>query len=119
MVPNKVIPCFGVHPWYAHKHGMRESTCVRNVVEAKSEDELSKLGELLNDELPISWQPKLLQLLLEYPESIVGEFGLDRAAVIPGSKANVSHHNLPAAVIKQCISCCTFQHLQQVMSRIH
>jgi len=33
-----------------------------------------------------TWEAKLLSLLQRHPKAVVGEFGLDRAAVIPGTK---------------------------------
>ena len=89
LAPGKVIPCFGVHPWFAHRHGMRAPCTTADVVEAKEEAELQKLGERLGAQLPTSWQARLRELLLQYPEAVVGEFGVDRAAVIPGTRASV------------------------------
>lgn len=36
-----------------------------------------------------TWEGKLVALLGRYPHAVVGEFGLDRAASIPGTKVGV------------------------------
>jgi Tat protein secretion system quality control protein TatD with DNase activity len=46
------IPCFGIHPWFAHKHRIEDLDKLRN-------------------------------LLLEFPEAMVGEIGVDKVAVSP------------------------------------
>jgi len=58
--PEKVIPAFGVHPWFAHLH---------------------------YNSIP-SWLPKLRTLLLKYPSSILGEIGLDKFAKTPETGKN-------------------------------
>lgn len=142
---KRIIPCFGIHPWWAHLHGSRdgdeaeedggggggggaaatdeEKESMRALLEAPDEAEMQaalqsvalaaaqgRLGiygggedeekdasapsantptPTLPPVTPIPrrvWEPRLRALLEKYPHAIVGEAGLDRAAVIPGTK---------------------------------
>lgn len=83
----QVIPCFGVHPWFSHLHAVQPVSDIREILEAKSEAEFEKLSpELLATVPSVTWEAKLRELLEAYPKAVVGEFGIDRAAVIPGTK---------------------------------
>ncbi len=97
----QVIPCFGVHPWQAHTHAMRAGTSGRDMIDpprrGPSESTAAKTGsttesaaaleaELLDSRPSIAWQQRLRELLEMHPDAWVGEFGLDRAAVIRGTK---------------------------------
>eukprot|EP00854_Cymbomonas_tetramitiformis_P016523 gene16523-19618_t len=83
--PHKVIPCFGVHPWFAHLHGFRNDGFVRDVLEIKADLELQNVGDVADVSLSISWEATLRKLLEAYPSSIVGEIGIDKAAVVLGT----------------------------------
>eukprot|EP00158_Paraphelidium_tribonemae_P009338 Partr_v1_DN28838_c0_g1_i2_m33784 putative TatD DNase domain containing len=59
--PQNVVPCFGLHPWFAYE-----------------------AHESFHPSIGGSWKEELRRLLVEYPNAIVGEFGLDKVAVTPG-----------------------------------
>lgn len=56
--PDKIIPCFGLHPWLVYK---------LHVAEFSTQN----------------WQDVLIGLLQKYPKAVVGECGLDRVATTP------------------------------------
>ncbi|KAJ1561401.1 hypothetical protein HK405_004025 [Cladochytrium tenue] len=61
--PGRVVPAFGVHPWFAHE-----------VCGGTSGD-----GD--DDAPDLSWVAELRARLVAYPGALVGEIGLDGAAV--------------------------------------
>jgi len=50
---KKVIPCFGIHPWYAHQHNVAQITT--NLRKILVKDEISMIGEVGLDK---AWVPK-------------------------------------------------------------
>lgn len=91
--PHKTIPAFGIHPWWSHLHASQPNQHLSDVLEAKSEEQIKEAVEKLQAQattlLPVEqWRPELLARLHKYPTAIVGEIGLDRAAVVPGTKAS-------------------------------
>jgi TatD DNase family protein len=57
-----------------------------------------KIQALLNSTPDRTWLARLRRLLRQHPGACVGEFGLDRSAVIPGTKARVAlEHQLRIA----------------------
>jgi len=91
LAPHKVIPCFGIHPWFAHQHALQPGTRGADIIEVPERQEMTQQVQQLLDSCPsATWEDRLRALLQQYPEATVGEFGLDRAAVIPGTKAQVS-----------------------------
>ncbi|KAG2449891.1 hypothetical protein HYH02_005413 [Chlamydomonas schloesseri] len=97
--PHKVIPCFGVHPWFAHRHALRpeQAAAPAALLDAPSNgrDSPDRHPQLLAAlgpggdmavAAPEEWLPRLRELLARHPHALVGEFGLDRAAVVPGTR---------------------------------
>lgn len=102
----QVIPCFGVHPWWAHLHAAPNPSSnqptalssgssqaplqppILSLVDlpAGDADPVEALGELYAVQPSITWEESLRHYLALHPHAIVGEFGLDRAAYIPGTK---------------------------------
>ena len=58
------------------------------MLDVPAKQDVSTIGWLLDLQPSTSWESELLQLLHTYPRAVVGEFGLDRAAVIPGTKVS-------------------------------
>lgn len=86
VAPQRVIPAFGVHPWYAHLHGIEPGTLVRDVVEFEGTSTPDEFASVLQASTSSSWEGTLRTLLLKHPAAIVGEIGIDRAAVIRGTR---------------------------------
>ncbi|GLI64939.1 hypothetical protein VaNZ11_008340 [Volvox africanus] len=88
--PHKVIPCFGVHPWFAHRHalGLAAALDPSQLLDSppNGKDHPSRHPEFLAPIPPDRWMPRLRSLLTDHPHAAVGEFGLDRAAVVPGTR---------------------------------
>ncbi|PNH03434.1 hypothetical protein TSOC_010501 [Tetrabaena socialis] len=113
--PRKVIPCFGVHPWYAHLHALtaeqvaHPTTLLEPPPPPKGNDRPNDsnrptaatttppndpkppeprplLPALPPPSPPEAWLGRLRALLLRHPHAAVGEFGLDRGAVLPGTR---------------------------------
>ncbi|GIL44871.1 hypothetical protein Vafri_2330 [Volvox africanus] len=91
--PHKVIPCFGVHPWFAHHHALdlAAASDPSQLLDSppNGKDHPSRHPDLLARMAPIPperWMPRLRSLLTDHPHAVVGEFGLDRAAVVPGTR---------------------------------
>ncbi|GIM00902.1 hypothetical protein Vretimale_5797 [Volvox reticuliferus] len=91
--PHKVIPCFGVHPWFAHRHALDLAATLdpSQLLDSppNGKDHPSRHPDLLARLAPIPperWMPRLQSLLTAHPHAVVGEFGLDRAAVVPGTR---------------------------------
>jgi TatD DNase family protein len=153
---KRIIPCFGIHPWWAHLHGCRDDGAaedggaaaaaaaadeepMRALLEApdesemqaalqsvaraaaegrlgiygarEDEDEDQRGGRAPPTNLPPVaplprrvWEPRLRSLLEKYPHAIVGEAGLDRAAVIPGTKRARCSPNHQLALLKTQLS---------------
>jgi TatD DNase family protein len=83
--PRTVVPCYGIHPWFAHKAGRRRRR--RRHSEATSTI-ASSSNDNGNDRFVVDdsdWLAELEQLLLANPLSCVGEIGLDKVWVPPES----------------------------------
>ncbi|CAG8499068.1 13173_t:CDS:10 [Ambispora leptoticha] len=93
--PNKVIPCFGFHPWYAHTLTLQEGKVDKNshyrtvfqptptatTINNDKDDQLDALIPLLEE--PIIFKEclnKLESLLKTHTSALVGEIGLDKSA---------------------------------------
>lgn len=146
---DRVVPAFGIHPWWAHLHGAEEEeeeeeggSSMRSLLEAPDEEEMQaalrsvslaaaegRLGIYGGSERedgeaaapaareedqpapppvrPIprrEWEPRLHALLAHYPRAIVGEIGLDRAAVIPGTRRARTSPQHQLALLKAQLS---------------
>ncbi len=103
-----MIPCFGVHPWFAHQHALDPAAAAAADpaalldVPANGKDHPSGHPDLmarLAPAPPDAWLPRLRALLLRNPHAVVGEFGLDRAAVVPGTRLQVWFPYIPPDVL--------------------
>ncbi|KAH7886043.1 hypothetical protein F5I97DRAFT_1195195 [Phlebopus sp. FC_14] len=88
--PTKVIPCFGYHPWFSHWISLGPCSSkkdhYRRTLSCSEEHEaiFERLLPHLPD--PISLADVLAELrsnLGDFPQAMLGEVGLDRAARIP------------------------------------
>ncbi|KAF5368579.1 hypothetical protein D9758_002183 [Tetrapyrgos nigripes] len=85
--PEKVIPCFGYHPWFSHiisvESGVEKKQHYRNLFHDMIPDESKILEELipgLPDPIPLEDVLKdLRRNLNDFPNAMLGEVGLDRA----------------------------------------
>ncbi|KXZ50968.1 hypothetical protein GPECTOR_14g211 [Gonium pectorale] len=133
----QVIPCFGVHPWFAHRHALPPGSASdpASLLDAPSngKDHPSRHPALLEPPLPAAaeqWMPRLRALLEARPEACVGEFGLDRAAVVPGTRLQPSwqhqlalteaHLRLAAELGRPASLHCVqgYGHLQELLRRL-
>lgn len=92
--PDKVIPCFGYHPWFSHwiaiePYESRESH-YRGVLlpdpapNAQSIEAFERLLPFLPEPTPLSDVLAELEAnLIAFPDAMLGEVGLDRACRIP------------------------------------
>ncbi|CCA67160.1 related to Cut9 interacting protein scn1 [Serendipita indica DSM 11827] len=86
--PDKVIPCFGFHPWFYHEISLVEPVPSKEdhyrslflQPGSAKEGELDRLVPLLREPVALS---KVIQIvkekLLKYPNAMVGEVGLDKS----------------------------------------
>lgn len=81
--PDKVIPCFGIHPWKAHLHA--STSCSGTVADTADGGLGADDASLRETALVTGWLRALEQHLQNNPRAVVGEIGLDRAARIPGT----------------------------------
>ncbi|KAL0576710.1 Cut9-interacting protein scn1 [Marasmius crinis-equi] len=85
--PEKVVPCFGYHPWFTHritlKPKARKEDHYRSLFSPRNDEEtriLSDLVELLPDPTPL--EEVLVDLrrnLEDFPSAMLGEVGVDRS----------------------------------------
>ncbi|KAG9289462.1 hypothetical protein G9A89_008023 [Geosiphon pyriformis] len=85
--PEKVIPCFGYHPWFAHTLSFEKDPQVKSHYLSILQNQTSQeyRDEFLINSLPKpilinTWLEKLESLLKEDKRAIVGEIGIDRSA---------------------------------------
>lgn len=100
--PEKIVPAFGLHPWWSHHISFREGGRAPSKQEHYSEvfpsyfagDGMSEESKMLYESFP---EPTLISTyvqnilrpsLLEYPNAMVGEVGLDRSFRIPFPKTD-------------------------------
>lgn len=98
LLPHKVVPAFGVHPWWAHLHASSEGGRVQDLLEGGNPEEYGKIEEDLSHKGESivgfnEWHSLLTGLLVHHPSAIVGEIGLDRAAVIKGTKSRPRYNH--------------------------
>ncbi|KAF9270711.1 Metallo-dependent hydrolase [Marasmius fiardii PR-910] len=86
--PDKVIPCFGYHPWFTHRISLEsvassKENHYRTLFLPKDENESKVLDELLESlPDPITIDDVLVDLrrnLEDFPNAMLGEVGLDRS----------------------------------------
>ncbi len=89
---DKVIPCFGIHPWFSHFLMTEKETSVEhhynNILSSSNKEELQDMIDALTKldtfEYDV-WYNNLKQRLLDHPHALVGEIGVDRVAkLLPG-----------------------------------
>jgi Tat protein secretion system quality control protein TatD with DNase activity len=89
---QKCIPCFGVHPWFSH-FLMTQQEAVeehyKSILNSSNTEELQDMIDSLTNNATTfkydTWYNNLRSRLLDHPEALVGEVGVDRAArLLPG-----------------------------------
>lgn len=89
---DKVIPCFGIHPWFSHflmteKDETKEEHYNRILTSPNTEELKEMIDALLKlDTFEYDvWYTNLKQRLEQHPHALVGEIGVDRVAkLLPG-----------------------------------
>ncbi|KAE9409112.1 Metallo-dependent hydrolase [Gymnopus androsaceus JB14] len=89
--PDKVIPCFGYHPWFSHLISIRgdlsKEDHFRELFRPSSAEDLAELNALLpglSDPIPLdNVLQEVRQNLEAFPNAMLGEVGLDRSFRIP------------------------------------
>ncbi|KAJ8084578.1 Cut9-interacting protein scn1 [Marasmius tenuissimus] len=85
--PDKVVPCFGYHPWFTHrislKPAIQKQDHYRSLFTPRNDDETRALDELMGLlPEPINLEDILGDLrrnLEDFPVAMLGEVGLDRS----------------------------------------
>lgn len=105
---NKCIPCFGIHPWFTHvlmtQGDKSAQDHFKSILNSSNKEELQEMIDSLTNNATLftydTWYNNLRQRLLDHPEALVGEVGVDRAAkLLPGGSI-VWHDVKPTSV--QC-----------------
>ncbi|CAO3681421.1 unnamed protein product [Rhizopus stolonifer] len=86
---NKCIPSFGIHPWFCFPLMTKDQTReehYRDVLKCPYENELNQMIQDLEEPFTYDvWYQNLRQKLLDHPNALVGEIGVDRSAkLLPG-----------------------------------
>ncbi|ORX87738.1 Metallo-dependent hydrolase [Basidiobolus meristosporus CBS 931.73] len=108
-VEGKVVPCFGIHPWYAHlyqspnqREGGSPTNHYKAVLTSKHQADVDSIAPCLPE--PVSfqeWSRQLRRILLDHPRALVGEVGLDRSARLLPPGATHWHGVIPTTVQSQ------------------
>ena len=85
--PNKIVPCFGIHPWAAHTISIQDPPPDRRThytnLFGPTQEEQAWL-EALPTPVSLTQVLSLLEAnLAKYPHALVGEIGMDRSFRIP------------------------------------
>ncbi|KDQ63112.1 hypothetical protein JAAARDRAFT_120667 [Jaapia argillacea MUCL 33604] len=104
--PEKVIPCFGYHPWFTHLISLANPPSSKEdhytslfLPSSVAHDPthvtaLHHLLETLPDPVPVQEiLSTLRQNLLSFPNAMLGEVGLDRSARVPFHSPTGSAHS--------------------------
>lgn len=102
--PNKIIPAFGLHPWWSHhisfqpgdeppskqEHYARLFPSLYDPAKDSESDAMQTLLESFPEPTLMSTflRERLRPLLLEHPNAMLGEVGLDRSFRIPYSQTD-------------------------------
>ncbi|KAK0199014.1 TatD related DNase-domain-containing protein [Armillaria mellea] len=86
--PNKVIPCFGYHPWFSHcitlHPGVTKDEHYRGLFTVENLDEYRAIYDILPEPVSLVEVIANVQANLEaIPNAMLGEVGIDRAFRIP------------------------------------
>ncbi|CEP17745.1 hypothetical protein [Parasitella parasitica] len=89
---KKCIPCFGIHPWFSHfvmtqDESAKEAGGFYNgILRSSNKEELADMISALDKPFTYDvWHSNLRQRLVDHPEALVGEVGVDRSArLLPG-----------------------------------
>ncbi|KAF9041837.1 Metallo-dependent hydrolase [Hymenopellis radicata] len=86
--PEKVIPCFGYHPWFSHWISLvpriSKEEHYRSLFPDGDADTLQQLLRSFPDPIPLDEViAELRQNLEAFPNAMLGEVGLDRAFRVP------------------------------------
>jgi len=109
----RVIPCFGVHPWFLHELSSAstescDSNGWKDVVPSSSSSIAVEGGDVQNPALLVpKWVVELEGALLEHPQSIVGEIGLDGFRFDPTSGDLVSSISSQVTAFEQQLDVAT------------
>ena len=83
---KKCIPSFGVHPWFSHFLMTRTESKEEHYKRILKSSKVDELQDIISSLLELetyeydAWYSNLRNYLLQHPEAIVGEVGVDRVA---------------------------------------
>ncbi|KAI9266569.1 TatD family [Phascolomyces articulosus] len=105
--PGRCVPSFGIHPWFLHRLMVDDDadpeTHYDQVLTTKIASEKQDMIRALDP--PFSrgeWVNNLKQRLVDYPQALVGEVGLDRAArLLPGGA--IEWHGIKPTTVQTSI----------------
>ncbi|KAI9280527.1 hypothetical protein BY458DRAFT_544808 [Sporodiniella umbellata] len=84
VLKNKCIPCFGIHPWFCFRlmtENQTQDKHYNEVLKCPDEKEIDDMIRELERPFPYDvWYHNLRQKLIEHPNALVGEIGIDRSA---------------------------------------
>ncbi|KAI8643661.1 TatD family [Parasitella parasitica] len=89
---KKCIPCFGIHPWFSHFVMTQDASTkeaddyYNGILKSLNKEELADMVRALDKPFVFDvWYSNLRQHLVDHPEALVGEIGIDRSArLLPG-----------------------------------
>ncbi|KAI8979471.1 TatD family [Mycotypha africana] len=108
---TKCIPSFGIHPWFSHfvtgntddANYNTPRDFYKHILASPHERELDEMIDALPDPVPYNtWYSNLRQHLLDHPNALVGEVGVDRSArLLPGGA--IEWHNVKPTNVQTTI----------------
>jgi Tat protein secretion system quality control protein TatD with DNase activity len=113
---KKCIPCYGIHPWFCHRLMSKEESEIsaeehyRAILKSPKQDELDDMVKALEPPFPFrEWYGHLRLRLIDNPDALVGEVGLDKAArLLPGGV--IDWHGVKPTTVQ-----CSIEHQKKML----
>ncbi|KAN0012548.1 hypothetical protein ACTFIU_007855 [Dictyostelium citrinum] len=78
---NRIIRCFGIHPWFVFNY-LPPSELIGKIKESSDENTNNNNNNKNLIKIDDTWKIKMKELLIKYPNSIVGEIGIDKVTKV-------------------------------------